>query len=179
MIKNKKSITQDIKDKIDVKISATSIVLLAAVMVAREGAEISLFAFASNNESSYLFGAGFGIVASAVLAFLIYKSLIKVNLKTIFTATLFYLILQAGFMLGYSIHELLSYLKAEEILSSSSILLTKLFDASGTFLNHKEQPIGIALYVLVGWYSKPEIIQFLIQYTYTGLLVWYFIKNKK
>ena len=60
-------------------------------------------------------------------------------------------------------------------------IYTKLFDASGTFLNHKEQPVGILLYVTVGWYSKPEIIQFLIQYIYTGVLLWYFIsftKNK-
>lgn len=179
MIKNKTSITQDIRNKIDVRVSKVGIILLAAVMVAREGAEVSLFAFSASDQATYISGAITGIVVSAILAFLIYKSLIKVNLKTIFSVTLFYLILQAGFMLGYSIHELLSYLKAEDILSSSNIIYMKLFDASSTFLNHKEQPVGIAMYVLFGWYSKPEIIQFVTQYTYTGLLLWYFFKQKK
>ncbi len=178
MIKNRSSITQDIRNKMEVTLSKTGIIMLAAVMVAREGAEVSLFAFSSTDQGVYIFGALTGIVVSAVLAFLIYKSLIKVNLKTIFNITLFYLILQAGFMLGYSVHELLSFLKAEEILSSSSWIFTKLFDLSDTFLYHKEQPVGIILYVLIGWYSKPEIVQFVIQYVYTGALLYLFFKKK-
>ena len=180
MIKHASSITKEIRDKMDLNLSAKGILFLAAVMVAREGVEVSLFAFASANEGGYLVGAFSGILLSALLAFLIYKSLIKVNLSLLFKITLIYLILQAGFMLGYSVHELLSFLKAEEILASSNILFTKLFDASNTFLYHKEQPIGIFLYVTIGWYSKPEVIQFVLQYAYTiGLLVFFFKQQKK
>ncbi len=179
MLKNRHKIVSDIQSKMDVSLSRISIMLLAFVMVAREGAEISLFVFASSEQGSYLVGALSGIIIAGVLSYLIYKSMIKVNLKVIFNVTLIYLILQAGFMFGYSIHELLSYFKAEGILEASNVIYTKMFDLSETFLNHKEQPIGIALYATVGWYSKPEIIQFLVQYIYTGTFIFLFFKTKK
>jgi len=179
MIRNKSNITQDIRNKLDVNISKIGIILLAATMVAREGVEVSLFAFASSNQGDYLLGAFSGIILASILAILIYKSLIRVNLKTIFNITLLYLILQAGFMLGYSIHELLSFLKAEEIISSNSIIFSKMFDLSNTFLYHKEEPLGIILYVAIGWYSKPEVIQFFAQYIYTVSLLYFFFKSTK
>lgn len=179
MIRHNSQISQEIQNKIDVNISRKGIILLALIMVAREGAEVSLFAFASTNETSYLSGALFGIILAGVLTFLIYKSLIKVNLKLLFRITLFYLILQAGFMLGYSFHELFSYLKAESIIASTNPIYTKLFDFSGTILDHKQGILGIPLYVVIGWYSKPEIFQFVIQYLYTGSLIYYFIHYLK
>jgi len=178
MLKNKNNIVGDIKDKMSVSLSKKAIILLAAVMVAREGAEIVLFVFVAVNQLSYFLGSIIGILASSIVVYLIYKSLISVNLKVIFNITLVYLILQAGFMLGYSFHELFSYFKAESILDGSSAVYTKMYDLSGTFLDHKEKPLGIILYATIGWYSKPEIFQFLIQYIYTGtLLVWFFKSN--
>jgi len=177
MLKNKSNIVSDIKDKISVSLSKKAIILLTLVMVAREGAEIVLFVFASVEQLSYLTGAVSGVLLSSVLVFLIYKSLVKVNLKLIFNITLVYLILQAGFMLGYSFHELFSYFKAESIIDSSHWIYTKAYDLSSTFLDHKEKPIGILLYATVGWYSKPEIFQFVIQYAYSLTLVGFFIKS--
>lgn len=177
-MKHRYTIVSDIHQKMAVTFTKTGIILLAAVMVAREGAEIVLFVFASVNRLSYLSGTLTGVLSALLLTFLIYKSLIKVNLKVLFNITLFYLILQAGFMVGYSIHELLSYFKAESILDSNLWVYTKLFDLSGTFIDHKESPLGIALYAGIGWYSKPEIIQFLAQYLYTGVLLFFFFKPR-
>ena len=178
MIKHKNTIVSEIKNKVDLNPSKIGITLLAAVMVAREGAEIVLFNFTALDTSSYLTGTVLGILLALVVVFLISKSIINVNLKFIFNITLIYLILQAGFMLGYSFHELFSYFKAESILDGSSAVYTKMYDLSGTFLDHKEKPLGIILYATIGWYSKPEIFQFLIQYIYTGtLLVWFFKSN--
>ena len=178
MIQNRHKIVSDIREKMDSSLSKIGLILLAAVMVAREGAEITLFIFSSVNTYSYVLGTLIGIALASILVFLIYKSLVKVNLKLIFNITLVYLILQAGFMLGYSIHEFLSFLKAEEILSSGHILFTKLFDVSDTFLNHKEKLPGILLYASIGWYSKPEVIQFVIQYLYTTSLLYMFFKTR-
>ena len=177
MLKNKSNIVSDIKDKMSVSLSKKAIILLTTVMIAREGAEIVLFVFASANQLSYFLGALSGVALSSVLVYLIYKSLIKVNLKVIFNITLVYLILQAGFMLGYSFHELFSYFKAEAIIESGHWIYTKAYDLSDTFLNHKEKPIGIALYATIGWYSKPEIFQFAIQYLYTFTLIGLFIRS--
>lgn len=178
LLKNKDNIVNEIKEKISVSLSRKAIILLTAIMVAREGAEIVLFVFASADQLSYGTGSAFGVLLSSIIVFLIYKSLIKVNLKVIFNITLVYLILQAGFMLGYSFHELFSYFKAESIIDSGHWIYTKLFDVSDTFLGHKDKAIGIALYATVGWYSKPEVFQFLIQYIYTGVLLVLFFKTK-
>jgi len=179
MLKNKNNIVNDIKGKISVSLSKKAIILLATIMVAREGAEIVLFITASADQLSYGFGAIVGVLLSTLIVYLIYKSLINVNLKVIFNITLVYLIIQAGFMLGYSFHELFSYFKAESIIESSHWIYTKMFDLSDTFLNHKEQPIGIALYATLGWYSKPEVFQFVIQYIYTSTLLMFFFKKNR
>ena len=177
MLKNKNNIVNDIRGKMSASVSKKAIVLLTMIMVAREGAEIVLFIFASVEQLSYATGAMSGVLLSAVLVFLIYKSLIRVNLKVIFNITLVYLILQAGFMLGYSFHELFSYFKAESVLDSTHWIYTKAYDLSDSFLNHKDKPIGIFLYATIGWYSKPEVFQFLIQYLYTFTLLGIFIKS--
>ncbi|MBU1094758.1 MAG: FTR1 family protein [Firmicutes bacterium] len=179
-LKSKQSMTSEIREKMSLKLSKKAIVLLATIMVAREGVEVVLFIIASVNQTYYSIGAILGVLFSGVLAFLIYKSLVKINLKLIFNITIIYLILQAGFMLGYSFHELFSYFKTEQIMPSSHWIYTQLFDLSNTFLDSKTQPIGIALYALIGWYSKPEIFQFIMQYLYSGVfLIWFLNLNTK
>ncbi|BCR35508.1 FTR1 family iron permease [Mariniplasma anaerobium] len=179
MLKNRSSIVNEINDKMSISLSKKAIILLATVMVAREGAEIVLFTMASVEKTSYAIGALSGIAMSSILVYLFYKSLIKVNLKTIFNITMIYLILQAGFMLGYSFHELFSYFKAESIIESGHWIYTKAYDLSATFLNHKNQPVGIALYATIGWYSHPEIFQFFIQYAYSFSLLFLYIRSAK
>lgn len=179
MIKNKGKIAGEITNKIEMNLSMRGILILAALLIAREGAEITLFILASADKFSFLVGSMSGILIAVVLGILLSKSLVRVNLSTIFNITLFYLILQAGFLFGYSVHEFLSYFKGFNLVSNDWFLYTKLFDLSDTFLNHKESFIGILLYALVGWYSKPEIIQFVIQYLYTGLFLYLFFKSRK
>ena len=179
MLKNKNNIVSEIREKVSISLSKKAIILLTLVMVAREGAEVVLFIFASVEPLSYSTGAITGVLISSVLVLLIYKSLVKVNLKLIFNITLVYLILQAGFMLGYSFHELFSYFKAESIIDSAHWIYTKAYDFSDTFLNHKEKPIGIILYATLGWYSKPEVFQFVIQYVYSLTLIGFFIKSNR
>ncbi len=181
MIKHGRHMVSSIEQSTQSRLSSKGLIVLAAVMVAREGAEIVLFMVASTDKTSYVLGIAIGLIVSAALAFLIYKSLIKVNLSVIFNITLGYLILQAGFMLGYAVHEGLSFFKATGILAESSPLLTKLYDLKDTLLDHKTGAVGIPLYVLFGWYSRPEWIQFVLQYLYTFSLfgVWLRYAKKK
>lgn len=179
MIQHGSNMVQEVTSKTSKVVSGTGVMLLATFMVAREGAEIGLFAFAATKTQGYLVGIFVGIVLAAILAVLIYKSLVKVNLKVIFKITLIYLILQAGFLLGYSIHELLSFFKDTGVLESSSWIYAKAYDLSAGVLNHKEGLIGLPLYVTLGWYSKPECIQFVVQYLYTGSFLYLVFKQKK
>lgn len=176
MIKNGSNMTSDIENKMNVALSGGGITLLAFAMVAREGVEIAIFTYAG---SYSLIAILTGLLLSLVLTVLVFYSLVKVNLRTIFNVTMIYLILQAGFLFGYGIHEGLSAMKTLGYLSESNVLFTKLFDLSGTVLNHKEGWLGVPLYALIGWYSKPEIIQFVIQYGYTFTMLWFYVRELK
>ena len=171
MIKNSSNIKGEIEGKVGGNLSKWGVFWAALVMIAREGAEIAIFSFTGQYTLlSILAGAAIALF----LAVLIYFSLIKVSLKAIFAITLGYLILQAGFLLGYGIHEGLSALKDLGKIASDNPLLVQAFDLSDTILNHKEGALGVPLYALFGWYSKPEWIQFVVQYLYTisVFLVW-------
>lgn len=164
MIKNGSSMTSEVESKVRKTLSNAGIFVLAFAFVAREGVEIAIFTFAG---SYSLLGILIGILVSLVLTVLVFFSLVKVNLSVIFNVTLVYLILQAGFLLGYAVHEMLSAFKDLGLLDAGSAVYVKLFDLSGTVLDHKTGVLGLPLYVAVGWYSKPEIVQFAVQYLYT------------
>ncbi len=164
MIKHGRNMVSDVQNQVKQNLSQFGLFSIAFIMVVREGAEIAIFTFAGKYT---LLSIGTGIFTALIFALLIYKSLVKINLSLLFNITLGYLILQAGFLLGYSVHEGLSAMEVLNVISKDHVLLTKAFDLSGTLLNHKEGLVGLPLYVLFGWYSKPEIVQFVLQYTYT------------
>ncbi len=175
MIKHGSTIKAHIEGEATQNLSKKGIFLLALFMVAREGTEIAIFSFAGK----YSMGAVLlGLLISIGFVLLINYSLIRVNLKTIFMITLAYLVLQSGYLVGYSIHEGLSAAKSLGWLSTENLLYTKAFNLSGTVLNHKQGILGLPLNVLFGWYSKPEWIQFIIQYSYTFMLFAYWRKTK-
>jgi len=165
MMKHGRTVYQEVHAEIQAHFSASGLFLISLVMVLREGAEISLFAFSSSNQMAYVTGIVLGVLAAAVLAWAITKALIRVNLKVLFTVTLGYLVLQAGYLLGYGVHEFLSALKGLGLLTQDSLLLVKAWNVQGVW-EHKEGLIGLPLNVLVGWYSRPEWLQFVLQVGY-------------
>ena len=176
MIKHGSKIKEHIENKASFNLSKMGIFFLAMVMVAREGAEIVIFSFAGKYDLTPLL---LGVLASIILVLLIFHSFVKVRIGTIFNFTLLYLILQAGFLMGYSVHEGLSASKDLGMIQESNSLFVKAFDLSGTALNNKEGVIGIPLYVAFGWYAKPEWAQFILQYAYTFLLLGFWHSRKK
>jgi len=174
MIKHGRNMIAEVQKQVKTNLSALGIFSITFIMVAREGAEIAIFIFAGKYTLLSIFS---GVFAALIFAILIYFSLVKINLKILFNITLVYLILQAGFLLGYGIHEGLSALNSLNIIASTSPIFIKAFDLSKTILYHKEGIIGLPLYVLFGWYSKPEIIQFVVQYVYTFIM--FFIWHKE
>ena len=177
MIRHGSQMTANVREQISQNLSTSGVFLIAFAMVMREGTEIAVFSFAGKYSPSAVF---IGIGVSLVLSFLIYHSLIRVRIDLIFRITLVYLILQAGFLLGYSVHEGLSAMKGYALLSKDSMIFNKAFNLSNTILNHKDGLIGLPLNVLLGWYSKPEWLQFIIQYAYTfGIFTFWFFNNRK
>ena len=80
-----------------------ALVTIAFLAVVREGAETSLFVWAAaqNADTSVrpLAGALLGILASAIIGYLIYRGALKFNLSTFFTWSGAYLVIIAGSIL--------------------------------------------------------------------------------
>ena len=171
MMKHGRTMTKDVQKQVDARISKLGITTLAVVIVLREGVEISLFAFSSVSQQAYVMGIVVGLVVSAVVAYLVFLSLVRIPLGVIFSVTLGYLILQAGYLLGYSVHEFLSAMKGLGSISSSSLIYIRAFSFADTVLDHKTGAVGIPLNVLVGWYSRPEWIQLVLHYGYVVVML--------
>lgn len=176
MIQHSKNIKSHIESKAAKKLSKLWIFVISFIMTAREWVEIAIFAFAW--EYPFL-SILIWILISAILAIIVYYSLVKINITTIFKITLVYLIIQAWYLLGYSIHEWIWSLQSIWYLNQDNIIFIKAYDLYWTILNHKQWIIWLPLNVLFGWYSKPEWIQLLIQYTFTIWLLTYWYKHNK
>lgn len=91
-----------------------SLTLVAMVAVGREGLETALFLWAATEASARqrgatsvpLVGAALGLGGAIVLAYLIYRGALKINLAHFFTWTGAFLILVAAGVLGYGLHDL-------------------------------------------------------------------------
>lgn len=176
MIQHGSKIKAHIENEAAGQLSKNGIMLLTLFMIAREGTEIAIFSFAGKYS---LVPVVLGLVMSIILVVLLSYSLVKVNLKTIFIITLAYLVIQAGYLFGYSVHEGLSAAKSLGWLHADNPIFNKAFDLSKTLLNHKKGVFGLPLNVTLGWYSKPEWIQLILQYSYTCALFAYWSKRKE
>jgi high-affinity iron transporter len=176
MINHGSDMVKHVESEVKKKFSGTGLFLISLVIVAREGTEISIFSFAGKYPFSIVI---LGVFASLILTILIFYSLVKIDIGLLFRITLGYLILQAGFLLGYTMHEGFSALKGYEMVSGENLIFSKAFDVSKTVFSHKDGVIGIPLHVIFGWYSKPEWIQFIVQYSYTIMIFSFWWRDKK
>ncbi len=176
MIRHGNEIKKYVEHKAKINLTQFGIYIVTFILIAREGVEIAIFSFAGQYSYISIF---IGVIISLIVTLAIYFSLFKISISTIFKITLLYLIIQAGYLLGYGLHETLSSLNSLGYIESNNILLIKVFDFSNTILYHKEGIVGLPLNVLFGWYSKPEWIQFILQYVFTiSLLIYWIIKNR-
>lgn len=110
--------------------STVAVAIVAFVAVLREGAETALFLWAGINAAGStagpLFGAVLGLLTAVALGVIVYKGAVRLNLGRLFTWTGAALIIVAGGVLRYAVHEFqeIGWLPGEDNIA---------FDVSGTF----------------------------------------------
>lgn len=107
-----RSLASDLRGKVDQAAEGSSwaLVLVAALAVGREGLETALFLWAATRATGEtwqpLLGATLGILVAVGLGALLHKGALRINLSKFFTWTGAALIVVAGGVLAYGVHDL-------------------------------------------------------------------------
>lgn len=144
--------------------SSRGLVILAFVVVVREGIETVLFLFAATRvaESPLLFTVGgfLGLAIAIVIGYSIYKGSSKLNLRTFFNVTSLVLIFFAAGLLAYGIHE---FIEAGII----PPLVEHVWD-----INHilsEKSTFGLFLKAILGYNANPSLIEVIAYPLYLAL----------
>lgn len=114
--------------------STVAVAMVAFLAVIREGLETAIFLWAgirsSGEATTAVIGAILGLAAAVVLGFLMYRGAVRLNLTALFTWTGALLVIVAGGILRYAVHEFqeLGWLPGEDNVAFD---LTSAFPADG------------------------------------------------
>jgi high-affinity iron transporter len=163
-----------VEGRVEAAISRGAILGLASltfVLVFREGLETVLFLtpFLVQDTGQTLLGASLGLVAGTALAYAIFRMGLKLDLRKFFYFTSILLILLAGGLFGYGIHELIEYGKLQGTdfgwWGQAAYVLPI---ASDSLLGHKGA-IGSVLSVMFGYSVNPEWARVIGHASYLGV----------
>jgi len=112
MRRNARTLSSDLRGRLDdaIRLGPVAVVAMAALAVGREGLETAVFFFAAAQAAGQtaqpLIGFLLGIAVAVLLAYLLYRGAVRINLGRFFTVTGFFLIFVAAGILAYGVHDL-------------------------------------------------------------------------
>lgn len=154
------------------------------IVVFREGLETVLFLtpFLLDDAISTLIGAFLGIVASLALAYIVFVVGMKINIRKFFYFTSILLVLLAGGLAGYGVHELVEYSGKVGIelgwLGEHAYVL----DIPGDSPFHHKGVMGSILAVMFGYTVNAEWARVIVHFAYLvialPLVIWVYRKDR-
>ncbi|PWB79578.1 MAG: iron permease [Candidatus Methylomirabilota bacterium] len=145
---------------------------LAFITVLREGLETAIFLTALMTRVSsegLMPGAFLGLVASAVIAYAIFASTVRLDLRRFFIVTSVLLIFIAAGLCAHifmALHEIGLHLLGMTAWSTKSIL-------------DSDSLIGRLLHAFMGYHDEPTVIEVLVYFGYLGIMGWAFMRAVK
>lgn len=173
MRKNARSLSGDLRSKVDGATTAGAVTMIAFVAVAREGFETVLFLLGAETGSSsgaeVVLGGLLGLAVSAVVGVLVYRFGKNIDLKVFFKITGVLLIFFAAGLVGKAVHELRELVGLEGgWLFDPLWVVTSGPLASGTLYDF--------LKGLFGWSNEPERIRVIAYFAYLLPVLYFFLK---
>lgn len=207
-----KSIKGNIETEIHESISENAkrgLVAIVFFAVFRELAELVLFLYVAYVEVSATegpvpaifsvsMGFGFGLLISILMAYFLFKSTTKLNLKKFFNITSIILIIFAAGILAHGIHELYEFFEVNAPNLANLVIFNEFFNLNDSPIGDilrglfgwsysidypntfEKSSVGGILTGLLGWNDNPAIIEFgayILYYVVIGF-VYFYIKNK-
>lgn len=145
---------------------------LAFISVFREGLELALFLTAASmsaDGSQVINGAVLGLLAVVVIAVLLFRSLIRLDLATFFKVTSVILIIFAAGLAAHGVHEF----NEAGIIPS---VIEHVWD-----INHildENSSVGLLLKVLVGYNGNPSLTEVFSYLLYLAIIIIGFFSKK-
>ena len=175
MQRQAKTIKSELEHRVDMAIYSGHIFALASlsfISVFREGLETVLFlgVLAKDSGSGFIIGAIGGLVIAGIIAYLVFKSAIRFNLRWFFLITGSLLILIAGGLIAHAVEDL-------QELGVLPILLKEIWNTN-SFID-EEGFLGSILHAFVGYDGNPSLLEIIAYIIYVGTFTMQFIKMVK
>ena len=175
MAKNGRHLSSNIESEIKqatAQQGKRAVFLVAFFAVVREGIELALFLTATSLASGglvTLIGAAIGLAGSAVLAWLLFSSLIKLNLRRFFLITNILLIVFAAGLVAHGVHEL------NEVMLIPPVI-EHIWDIN--WLLNENSFVGEIMKVLFGYNGNPSLTEVLAYLAYCSLIVFALVRGQ-
>ena len=176
MRRTARSISTELRGRLEdaIKMGSAAVVVMATLAVGREGLETAVFLFtaaqAAGETTQPLIGFLLGIATSVILAYLIFRGALRLNLGRFFTITGVLLIFVAAGILAYGAHDL----QEAGILPG---LTTLAFDVSTAI--PPDSWYGVLLKGVFNFSPQTTVLQAVVWVLYVGVVLTLFLRPQR
>ncbi len=174
MKRNSRTLSGELKGKADAALTGGALAMASTAFLAtgREGLETALFLWPSLKATGYDAGLGaiLGILGAIVLAYLLYKRSVHLNLAAFFKLTGAGLVVVAAGVLAYGLHDL----QEAGVLPGIG---SRAFDVAGTV--PPSSWYGTLLKGVFNWQPDPTWLQVVAYLAYLVPVIWLFLRTPR